>query len=277
MAHAPSIPRRWHAVALAALLVAGCASSSRTGREADKGAERTAEVSDEASEAAWAIAPPPAPPEGSRGSNDPAYELAHRSTVLVTTSPRARMRGGSLGTGVLLHDDGWIVTTAKLLTSAAPNDDLHVVVYVRFKEDAGIGSPIPAVLHKWDLTLDLAVLKLVGGHEDAMGPPLDTVGPGELPGIGGPIGCIGHAGNLWKFSRGVVSAVSPRVDRDAPSSSTTYIETDCDPGRGDIGTLLLESDGRVAGIKTGTKWALPWEVVRDFISDVPDDPMEVMP
>jgi hypothetical protein len=228
-----------------------------------------ASLSSEVTEPSWHIAEPPESTENTRGggAHDPAYEGAHRSVVLVTTRPNERLSGKRLSAGVVIHRDGWVLTNAELLTRATPNDDMHIVAYVRFNRDQSLSEPVRALLYRWDMSLDIALLKLDPKPGDYVGPALDPVGDGHTPGIGTTIRCIGHESGLWRFETGTVHA-----------SNQERIETDCDLGEHDLGALLLEDDGRLMGIKTSDTLGLPWPALMAWLeSETVDEPLEVMP
>ena len=166
----------WGALALMLTLTWGCAGGTQSSRSAASDTTEASEVSEASEPTLWVVAEPPPAPSDTRGLGHPIFEQSHRAVAIISTSSDGFDDGSA---GVLVHDDGWVLTTAESLSRVAPGPDLHVVVWVRFKEGDHIGEAIPAFLHKRNDALDLAVLKLQAGPDHVVGYPIDLSADAE--------------------------------------------------------------------------------------------------
>ena len=182
-------------------------------------------------------------------------------------------RGTSLGSGLVIASDGWVVTNA------------HVVLggrRIRVRLNQAVLSPKPqnqrsrctefdAKLVVADRDTDLAVLKI-----EATGlPTLELADSGDLKqgqlvlAFGSPLGLDNSV------SLGVVSSVARQLDPDNP---TIYIQTDAAINPGNSGGPLVDTNGHVVGINTliltqsggneGIGLAVPSNVIRSVYRDV---------
>ena len=122
--------------------------------------------------------------------------------AVVTISPLGVQNSAS-GTGFFTNDKGYVVTAAHVLCSNA-NPDPAEMYSVRLEED---GAMLDAEMIKFDLDLDLAVLKVITGDEptpyvEIVANPMLRLGTGvsligfPQAGFGNAITSFGHIGGL---------------------------------------------------------------------------------
>lgn len=166
--------------------------------------------------------------------------------------PRARVQS-SLGSGVILREDGVVVTNAHVVQGAT---EIRVVLNDRREFDADLIFADPPS--------DLAVMKLRG----ARGLPSltlrdsDTLAVGDLAlAIGNPFG-VGQT-----VTNGIVSALA----RTGGRRGGYFIQTDAAINPGNSGGALVDGDGRLIGVNTailsrgggsiGIGFAIPTDLV----------------
>jgi serine protease Do len=178
----------------------------------------------------------------------------------------------SIGAGVVLSPDGYIVTNAHVIEGARQ-------IHIRLQ---GLDQPSPArtnVRHGameaklvgLDRLTDLAVLKI-----DATGlPALEFADSNDLKqgqvvfAFGSPMGLENSV------SMGVVSATARQID---PTKPDIYIQTDAPINPGNSGGPLVDVDGHVVGINTfilsesggneGLGFAIPSDVVKSVYDQI---------
>jgi serine protease Do len=179
----------------------------------------------------------------------------------------------SIGAGVVLSPDGYIVTNAHVVEGARK---IRVRLQGLDKKtaaevDATPHGPIDAKLVGIDRLSDLAVLKIeVSGL-----PTLSLANSNDLKqgqvvfAFGSPLGLENSV------SMGVVSATARQIDPDKPE---IYIQTDAPINPGNSGGPLVDVDGHVVGINTfilsesggneGLGFAIPSDVVRNVFDQI---------
>jgi S1-C subfamily serine protease len=174
--------------------------------------------------------------------------------------PPRRAQVTSLGSGVILRDDGLIVTNYHVIEGA---DRVRVAL--------ADGSELSAVLLLGDPAADLALLRVEGSGQPLPSLSLgdsDRVEAGDLVlAIGNPFG-IGQT-----VTSGIVSAL---VHTPQTGARPAFIQTDAAINPGNSGGPLITVDGRVIGINTaiftrtgasiGIGFAIPANRVRDLIA-----------
>ncbi len=138
--------------------------------------------------------------------------------------------GSGWGTGVVVRDDGYILTAWDVVDGASE-------VRVRFPD----GAVLPAELRGRDLGRGLAVLAV-----DMSGLPALAVGGAGPLAPGDPVIKLGYgvrSATVPAASTGAVSALHARKRFDP-----AFIETDIASGPGDSGSPLLDGRGRLAGV-----------------------------
>ena len=151
-----------------------------------------------------AVAPEPEPEEENlEPERKPiTVEEAIASTVLVATP-------WGHGTGVFVHEDGWVLTNHHVIAAGA-NEDFGfeaTVTMAKLKEDGSveIGEKLDAVAHKVDDKRDLALLKIVDPKQKF---PFVSVSETD-PKPGAKVSAIGNAGVGfgWALKNCAVNAI----------------------------------------------------------------------
>jgi serine protease Do len=161
----------------------------------------------------------------------------------------------SQGTGFLIHEDGYIITNAHVLSGGS-----KVSAFTSEHEE------IPATLIDYDTELDLALLKINGNYKILELGNSDDVSIGErVIAIGNPLGL------QFSVSQGIVSA----IHRPGPNELEIYIQTDTPLNPGNSGGPLINREGEAIGInnfKIGSGeslgFALESNYIKDFVNDV---------
>ncbi len=205
-----------------------------------------------------------------------AVERAAPSVVAIGTTQLVRVprfwewdfvvqeRPGALGSGVIVHPDGYVITNAHVINQAAK-------IAVKL---TGLGdeTEIPAALVAVDLAHDLALLKLEreGPYPAAAFGRSDDLMVGETAiAMGNPFG-LGRTVTV-----GVVSA----IDRDIKIRDQVFeglIQTDAAVNHGNSGGALMNIAGEWIGVNSaiyslsggsdGISFAIPISTVRSFLA-----------
>jgi serine protease Do len=184
-----------------------------------------------------------------------------------------RVPANSLGSGFIIHKDGYVVTNNHVVDRARQ-------IFVELSD----GRKLPADLISTDADADLAILRI---HSDA---PLPTLQLGESNDlmIGEPVIAVGNPlGFSHSVSTGIVSAVHRDIDpnhQNQPNSQPVrgeeaalrdLIQTDAAINPGNSGGPLLNAYGQVIGINTAIRgdaqnigFAIPIDRLRDLIPEL---------
>jgi serine protease Do len=185
-------------------------------------------------------------------------------------------RASSLGSGLIIASDGWIVTNAHVVQGGRR-------IRVRLNQ----GVPLSALGHGRsqcalfdakvvlaDRDTDLAVLKIeTTGLTTLELADSSDLKQGQLVlAFGSPLGLDNSV------SLGIVSSVARQLDPDSP---TIYVQTDAAINPGNSGGPLVDTSGHVVGINTliltqsggneGVGLAIPSNVVRSVYRDIRSD------
>ncbi len=146
--------------------------------------------------------------------------------------PVYKRREQSLGSGVIVSEDGYVLTNNHVIAEA---DDIQVLLY-----DGRIAK---ARLVGADTESDLAVLKI-----DASNLPVAHIVPHETPRAGDVALAIGNPLGLSQtVTMGIISAVGRQVSSSSPED---FIQTDAAINLGNSGGALVDSQGNLIGINT---------------------------
>ena len=171
-----------------------------------------------------------APADGAELSYQEIYTRCAPSVVSITAgSPM----GSSIGTGVVLTADGYILTNAHVVAGAT------YVQVVTFENRAAY-----AQLVGFDADEDLAVLKV-----DLTGLSPAVFGSSDELCIGQEVAAIGDAlGYRSTITNGIISALDREVTVD--DITMPFIQTSASINFGNSGGALIDRYGRVVGITT---------------------------
>src|SRR5438309_11342428 len=180
----------------------------------------------------------------------------------------------TIGSGVVLDPDGYIVTNAHLVANAVrvqvvlsdPYDDEPPDKSV----DTGVKTLDARIVGEVN-DVDLAILKI-----DATKLPALSIGDYDRVRKGDIVFALGSPGGLrGSVSMGVVSTVARQLDPDSP---LVYIQTDAPINPGNSGGPLVNVDGEIVGINTfilsksggsqGLGFAIPSTVVASTYSQL---------
>ena len=159
------------------------------------------------------------------------YQQVNPATVLVLTDLGEK---ASVGTGVILTADGYIVTNAHVI---AGGQNALVALYN--------GDRYEAELVGFSSTEDLALLKAV----NASGLPTAPLGDSEECQVGDTVYAIGNPLGVelrGTLTDGIVSAINRDVDVDGVTM--TLIQTNAALNNGNSGGPLINQYGQVIGI-----------------------------
>ena len=191
-------------------------------------------------------------------ANNPDYQH------LLPSGPVTERIRRSLGSGVIVRDDGVVVTNLHVIQGA---DAVKVVL--------ADGREFAATQIGHDDKLDLAVLRLQMPKNETV--PAATFGNSETLQVGDVVLALGNPFGIGQsVSFGVVSA----VERSAAALSpyARFIQTDAPINPGNSGGALIDSTGKVVGInsgifsKSGTSngigFAIPSSMVERVVKDI---------
>ena len=161
-------------------------------------------------------------------SYEEIYNLCAPSIVSLTTSSR---RGANTGTGIILTEDGYILTNAHVVANGSR------VEVVTFENRVATAS-----LVGFDADEDLAILKV-----DLTGlTPARFASSDELR-IGQQVAAIGDSlGYRSTITDGIISALEREVEVDG--LTMTLVQTSAAINLGSSGGALIDEFGRVVGI-----------------------------
>ena len=190
-------------------------------------------------------------PVAKTDSDEPLAQAAAKILQSVVSITASNGRGTAEGSGVVLSEDGLVLTNNHVVASVGDDADLEVTLPDGSTESATVEGRDPAS--------DLAVIRI----EDASGLTPATLGSsGDLSvgetvlAVGSPLGLDGSV------SAGIVSAVgraitlgaeepqSPGGGSSGPAAVIDAIQTDAAINPGNSGGPLVNSDGDVVGINT---------------------------
>ena len=172
-----------------------------------------------------------------------------------------------LGSGVILSEDGYIVTNNHVIDGA---DSITVMV--------SDGKEYEAKLVGRDPRTDMAVIKI-----EAKSLPVAVFADSDKVQVGDVVLAIG---NPFRLGRTVTMGIVSAIGRDVPLPATgqqgtlitDFIQTDASINPGNSGGALVDSQGRVIGINTaiftpsggnvGIGFAIPSKVVLNVVSDL---------
>jgi putative serine protease PepD len=159
------------------------------------------------------------------------------SVVTIKTEIGGRPGGGA-GTGVVLSEDGEVLTNAHVVAGATT---IHVTL-------AGESQSRTATLVGADASADLALLRI----DDASGLTPAPLGSSDALAVGDDVVAIGNALALRggpTVTTGIVSALGRSLDTEG-GTMTGLIQTDASISSGNSGGPLVNALGEVVGINT---------------------------
>ena len=171
------------------------------------------------------------------------------------------------GSGVLISEDGFIVTNNHVVASA---DEITVTLSNKKTYKAKVIGTDPAY--------DLAVIKV-----EAAGLPYLIYGNSDEVKIGQWVLAIGYPLNLeTTVTAGIVSAKARSLglnrDKAGAAGVESFIQTDAAVNMGNSGGALINTDGKIVGINSaiasptgyysGYSYAIPVNIVKKVVDDI---------
>ena len=194
------------------------------------------------------------------------YDKATPSVVTVVSRQSAAY--SSVGTGIIMSEDGYVLTNCHVIEGCS---DCTVLV----TDEYGGDWPYPARLVGYDADVDLAVLKV-----DALDLPAAEFGVSDELRVGDPAYAIGNPLGLelrGTMTSGIISAINRDVDVDGVTM--TLIQTNAALNSGNSGGPLINQYGQVVGINTikmmseydtieGLGFAIPSSLAQRWVNDL---------
>ncbi|MGN6227837.1 MAG: S1C family serine protease [Dyella sp.] len=176
--------------------------------------------------------------------------------------PAYKRREQSLGSGVIVNADGYVLTNNHVIANA---DDIQVLLYDgRVAKARVVGA---------DQETDLAVLKIDAGNLPvAHFQPHTNVRAGDVVlAIGNPFGLN------QTVTMGIVSAIGRQLSSSSPED---FIQTDAAINLGNSGGALIDAKGNLVGINTlligkaanaeGIGFAIPMDSAKKVLDQIID-------
>lgn len=179
----------------------------------------------------------------------------------VPTGPVRTRRQQNLGSGVIVSDDGYVLTNNHVIANA---DDIQLLLYDgRVAKARVVGS---------DDETDLAVLKVDAGNL----PAIHMTDASNRPRVGDVVLAIGNPFGIGQtVTMGIVSAIGRQLNL---SSLENFIQTDAAINFGNSGGALVNAHGELVGINTsligqaagaeGIGFAIPVQSARDVLDQI---------
>jgi serine protease Do len=181
------------------------------------------------------------------------------------------MKTNSLGSGFIIHPDGYVVTNNHVIDRAQ-----------QIQVELADGRKLPADLISADAEADLAILKIAPeagkGNAAKPYPVLELGDSGDLM-IGEPVIAVGNPlGFSHSVTTGIVSAIHRDLkDDDGKVMLGDLVQTDAAINPGNSGGPLLNAYGQVIGINTAIRgdaqnmgFAIQVNKLRDLIPELMD-------
>ncbi|MBS0179675.1 MAG: trypsin-like peptidase domain-containing protein [Nitrospira sp.] len=200
-------------------------------------------------------------------NNVRVYKHLAKSTVLIASAYLShhhilQASGKGLGSGVLIDNQGLIVTNAHVIAGAAK---ITVTLYD--------GTRVPAALVGSDLQSDVALLQVTlpkGTYIPA------ALGDSDKLEVGQKVLAIGHPFGLgYAFSAGIISGFGKMMEAKQEIFQERVIQMTTPINPGNSGGPLVDSEDRVVGINSATLmgaqnigFAIPINTVKAIVAEL---------
>ncbi len=178
------------------------------------------------------------------------------------------VQGEAIGSGVIVSEDGYILTNAHVVAEANKEEGANVLFYDNSKANARILFV--------DQTLDLAVIKV-----DKKGLTPIELGDSENVKVGDKAIAIGNPVGLnlqSTLTSGYISGINRSIQMQDSSVLDGLFQTDAAINSGNSGGALLNKNGQLIGINTakvqstdGIGFAIPINVAKPIIESFIND------
>ena len=173
---------------------------------------------------------------------------------------------GGLGSGILVSDDGYVLTAAHVVNDAAE-------IMVRFYD----GEEIQARVSRLSNPADVALIKL---QHPPKNPNIAKIGNSDSVRIGDPVFVIGAPMGLeYSLSSGIISGRHKQGNMTKNLVEAEFFQTDAAINTGNSGGPVFNMQGEVVGVASailsrsggfeGIGFAATTEIARDLLIDKP--------
>jgi S1-C subfamily serine protease len=173
--------------------------------------------------------------------------------IAIPTVLTIRTNAGQ-GTGFIIHEEGYLVTNAHVLTNA---EKVYTVTYDQ--------DTIEAQVVGFNTAFDVALLRIPGIYSYLELDDSDSIEVGQkVIAIGNPLGL------QFSVSEGIISG----THRTGPNQINAYIQTDAALNPGNSGGPLINKEGKVVGInnfKIGSGESLGFALESNYIKKIVND------
>lgn len=214
-------------------------------------------------------------PVSGSSADDPDWQAVAAAVRASVVAIEVRTQsGGSQGSGVIIDEDGHVVTNNHVVSAAAQGGTVTVTLTDgRIFEATVVGT---------DVATDLAVLRIEDAPDDLQAAAL---GDSDEVVVGEPVMAVGNPLGLANtVTTGIVSAldrpVSTQEDARSEAAVTNAIQIDAAVNPGNSGGPLFDAQGRVIGITSsiatlsqqsgsiGLGFAIPVNLTRNVASQI---------
>jgi len=205
-----------------------------------------------------------APSQARGGFSDPLFEFFFGRPQQPREQEEPKERPGGAGSGVILSEDGYIVTNNHVVENASS-------IEITLNDKRAFKAEIVGV----DPTTDIALLKI-----DANGLTPMLFGNSDELRIGEWVLAVGNPFNLTStVTAGIVSAKARNINiLTADLKIESFIQTDAAVNPGNSGGALVNTRGELVGINTaiasrtgsfaGYSFAIPASIVSKVVADL---------
>lgn len=172
------------------------------------------------------------------------YQRVKSTVVVIETETEISTENGQVtyagtqGSGVLISQEGEIVTAAHVIADA---EQISVIFHD--------GEVYPAEVVRMSKVADVALIKLSYTTAQSRNYPVAKFGDSDQVRVGDDIFIIGAPFGLdYSLSRGIVSGVSKEKSRMAGFTFAEFFQTDAAINQGNSGGPMFNIDGEVIGI-----------------------------
>ena len=145
-----------------------------------------------------------------------------------------------VGSGVIVSDDGYILTNNHVVSDERGNDADEVLVQL------SDGEEYPAIIVGRDPNTDIAVLKIEGENL-----PVAPIANSENLEVGDVVFAIGTPlGVGLTVTQGIISATGRAIGIYGDEGYEDFIQTDASINMGNSGGALVDTEGRLIGINS---------------------------
>jgi serine protease Do len=187
------------------------------------------------------------------------------------TEPRVQPEQRASGSGVIIREDGYIVTNNHVISNGADGIADEITVTLSNKKN------YKARVIGRDPSSDIAVLKV-----DATGLPYIMIGNSDNVKLGQWVMAVGYPLTLeTTVTAGIVSAKGRAIGingRQSDNPIESFIQTDAAINQGNSGGALITTDGQLIGINSailapngtyaGYGFAIPVNLVKKIVNDL---------